>query len=83
MGRNAVDTEAGVSPECHLKHSGPGREPSQKRRKESLAVLPDGVVEEVVRTYLQKLYDGDLKKLAALAGMNQVTVADDLQRSGQ
>ena len=39
---------------------------------------PKGAEEEVVRTYLQKLCDGDPQKLAALAGMNQEAVPDDL-----
>ena len=44
---------------------------------------PKGKDEEVVRTYLQKLCDGDPQKLAALAGMNQETVPDDLQEPAE
>ena len=52
------------------------REPLPKRRKQNPVVPPDG---EMVRTYLQKLCDGDPQKLAALAGMNHEATMDDLQ----
>ena len=58
-------------------------EPSPKRRKESLAVKSDDADEQVVRTYLQKLCDGEPQKLAALAGMEQKTVTDDLQEPAE
>ena len=68
----------------HLpKCSGSVREPSPKRRKESLAVPPKGADEEVVRTFLQMLCDGDPQKLAALANMNQETVPDGLQEPAE
>ena len=44
---------------------------------------PENADEEVVRTYLQKLCNGDPQKLAALAGMNHETAADDLQESAE
>ena len=36
-----------------------------------------------MRTYLQKLCDGDPQKLAALEDMNQETVPDDLQEAAE
>ena len=57
--------------------SGLVREPFPKRR-ESPAMPPKGAGEEVVRTYLQKLCDGDAQKVAALAGMNKESVPDDM-----
>ena len=44
---------------------------------------PDGADEEVVMIYLQKLCDADPQKLAALAGINQETVAGDLQEPAE
>ena len=44
---------------------------------------PKDVDDEVVRTYLQKLCDGDPQKLTAHAGMNQETVPDDLQEPAE
>ena len=44
---------------------------------------PKGAGKEVVRTYLQKLCDGDPQKLTALAGMNKETLPDDLQESAE
>ena len=44
---------------------------------------PEKADEEVVRTYLQKLCDGDPLKLAALASMNHETAADDLQEPAE
>ena len=68
----------------HLsKGSGPMKEPSPKRRKQSAAVPPKGADEEVVRTYLQRLCDGDPQKLTTLVGMNQETVPDDLQEPAE
>ena len=59
------------------------KEPSPKRRKQDPAVPPENADEEVVRTYLPKLCDGEPQKLAALAGMNQDTAADDLQETAE
>ena len=68
----------------HLpKCSSPVKEPSPKRRKQNPAVPPENADEEVVRTYLQKLCDGDPQKLAVLAGMNHETIADDLQEPAE
>ena len=44
---------------------------------------PEGANEEMVMTYLQKLSDGYPQKFAALAGMNQQTVVDDLQEPAE
>ena len=44
---------------------------------------PKGADEEVVRTYPLTLCDGDPQKLAALAGMKQETVPDDLQEPAE
>ena len=44
---------------------------------------PEGADERVVRTYPQKLCDGDPQKLAAQAGVNQETVANDLQEPAE
>ena len=46
-----------------------------------VAVPPDGADEEVMRTYLQKLCDGDPQKLATVADMDQEAVTDDLWES--
>ena len=68
----------------HLsKCSGPVRDPSPKMRTESPAVPPKGAAEEVVRTYFQMLCDGDPQNLAALAGMNEESVQDDLQKPAE
>ena len=59
------------------------KEPSPKRRKQNPAMPSENADEEVVRTYLQKLCDGDPQKLAALAGVNHETTADDLQEPAE
>ena len=50
-----------------------------KRRKQNPAVPLENADGGMVRTYLQKLCDGDPQKLAALAGMNHEATTDDLQ----
>ena len=62
-------------PKC----SSPVREPSPKRKKHNPAVPPENADGEMVRTYLQRLCDGDPQKLAALAGTNHEATTDDLQ----
>ena len=54
-----------------------------KEEEAEPALPPENADEEVVRTYLQKLCDGDPQKLAALAGMNHETIADDLQEPAE
>ena len=66
-------------PKC----SSPVREPSSKRRKQNPAVPLENVDGEMVRTYLQKLCNGDPKKLAALADMNHEATTDDLQEPAE
>ena len=44
---------------------------------------PENADGEMVRTYLQRLCDGDPQKLAALAGMNHETTTDDLQEPAE
>ena len=63
--------------------SKPVREPLPKRRKQDAAVPPENADGEMVRTYLQRLCDGDLQKLAALAGVNNEAITDDLQESAE
>ena len=59
------------------------REPLPKRRKPNPVVPPENVDGEMVRTYLQRLCNGDPQKLAALAGMNNQAITDDLQESAE
>ena len=59
------------------------REPSPKRRKQNPAVPLENVDGEMVRTYLQRLCNGDPQKLAALAGMNHEATTDDLQEPAE
>ena len=54
-----------------------------KRRKQNQAVPPENADGEMVRTYLQKLCDGDPQKLVALAGMNLEVTTDDLQEPAE
>ena len=59
------------------------REPLPKRRKQNPAVPLENADGEIVRTYLQKLCDGDPQKLADLAGMNHEATTDDLQEPAE
>ena len=59
------------------------RELSPKRRKQNLAVPPENADGEMVRTYLQRLCNGDPQKLADLAGMNHEATTDDLQEPAE
>ena len=46
-------------------------------------VPPENVDRETVRTYLQRLCNGDPQKLAALAGVNNEAITDDLQEPAE
>ena len=44
---------------------------------------PENADGEMVRTYLQRLCNGDPQKLAALAGVDHEVTADDLQEPAE
>ena len=60
-----------------------GKQPSPKQRKQDPAVPPENVDGEMVRTYLQRLCNGDPQKLAALAGVDHEATSDDLQEPAE
>ena len=61
----------------------PVRQPLSKKRKQDPAVPLENADGEMVRTYLQRLCNGDPQKLAALAGMDHEAAADDLQEPAE